>query len=345
MLDTLNDIGRILWNTLGEMAPFLLFGFLMAGLLAVLIPVRQVERHLGGHGFWPVFKAALFGIPLPLCSCSVIPVATSLRKHGASRGAATAFLISTPQTGVDSILVTLSLLGPVFAVFRPLAALVSGLLGGAVVDVLEPHAKDAEAEAARCEDVCCAGNGRGKLGRALLHGFVELPRDIGRPLLVGVVVAGAIGGLVPQNYFVGVGSGVAAILVMMLVGVPIYVCATASIPIALALWTAGVSPGAVLAFLMTGPATNAAGIATIWKILGPRTAVVYLVSVMVTAFGAGLALDHLFALTKAPTGSPMAGMLPEWAKGAGALVLLVVLGFALFRPGPTQHAQEGHSGS
>src|SRR5512136_424986 len=115
------------------MAPYLLFGFLMAGILSVAISPETVERHFGGRGIRPVIKAAVFGVPLPLCSCGVIPVSASLRKHGASRGATTAFLISTPQTGVDSILVTYSLLGGVVAVFRPLAALISGIIGGALV--------------------------------------------------------------------------------------------------------------------------------------------------------------------------------------------------------------------
>ena len=122
-----------LWETLREMAPYLIFGFFVAGVLSVLIQPEVVERHLGGRGLWQVIKAAIFGVPLPLCSCGVIPVAASLRRHGAGSGATTSFLISTPQTGVDSIMVTLSLLGPVFAVFRPLISFVSGLLGGSLV--------------------------------------------------------------------------------------------------------------------------------------------------------------------------------------------------------------------
>ena len=125
------------WAVFGAMAPYLLLGFVVAGLLSVVISPEFVERHLGGRGIWPVIKASAFGVPLPLCSCGVIPVAASLRRHGASKGATTAFLISTPQTGVDSIMVTFSLLGPVYAVFRPVVALISGVFGGAVVTASE----------------------------------------------------------------------------------------------------------------------------------------------------------------------------------------------------------------
>ncbi len=134
MLEMLARIPAEFWNVLGEMAPYLLFGFLAAGFLSVYISTELIEKHLGGRGAWPSIKAAILGIPLPLCSCSVLPVAASLRKHGARRGATTAFLLSTPQTGVDSILVTYSLLGPVFAVFRPIAALIKGILGGILVE-------------------------------------------------------------------------------------------------------------------------------------------------------------------------------------------------------------------
>jgi len=135
MTDFIKLIITDFWDTIAEMSPYLLFGFFVAGLLSVLVSQQLVEKHLGGRGLWPLLKASIFGVPLPLCSCGVIPVSMSLHKHGASKGSTIAFLLSTPQTGVDSIFVTLSLLGPVFAVFRPVAALITGLVGGAVVDV------------------------------------------------------------------------------------------------------------------------------------------------------------------------------------------------------------------
>jgi len=136
MADFVKSIMVDFWGTVAEMSPYLLFGFFMAGFLSVFVSQRLVERHLGGRGLWPLLKASLFGVPLPLCSCGVIPVSMSLRKHGASKGATISFLLSTPQTGMDSIFLTLSLLGPLFAIFRPLAALVTGLVGGGLVDVL-----------------------------------------------------------------------------------------------------------------------------------------------------------------------------------------------------------------
>ena len=155
-------IAAAFWGTLSEMAPYLLFGFLVAGLLSVFVRPALVERHLGARGVLSVLKAAILGVPLPLCSCGVIPVAASLRRHGASRGATASFLISTPQTGVDSILVTYSLLGPVFAVLRPLAALLTGLVGGATVDVLAPDGAADDVPTTPCRAECCAGGTEGR---------------------------------------------------------------------------------------------------------------------------------------------------------------------------------------
>jgi uncharacterized membrane protein YraQ (UPF0718 family) len=280
------------WDTLCEMAPYLLFGFLAAGALSVFVRPQTIERYMGGRGLWSVFKASLFGVPLPLCSCSVIPVAASLRRHGASKGATAAFLLSTPQTGVDSILVTFSLLGPVFALFRPIAAFVSGLLGGAAVEFSSRQDGASESVPA-CHDDCCADHAHGsRLLRMVRYGFLTLPSDIGIALLLGLAVAGGISALIPNDFFLRtVGGGFAAMLLMMAVGIPIYVCATASVPIAAAMMSKGVSPGAALVFLMTGPATNAAGIAAVWRTMGPRTAVVYLAAVAFTALGSGLLLD------------------------------------------------------
>jgi len=322
------------WATLVEMAPYLLFGFLVAGVLSVLIPTRWVEEHLGGRGLLPSLKAAAFGVPLPLCSCGVIPVSASLRRHGASRGATTAFLISTPQTGVDSILVTLSLLGPVFAIFRPFA-LAAGVLGGGIVDALEKDGGAVEADRPpACEDACCSGEGHeSKVMGALRYGFVTLPRDIGRSLLVGLVLAGLITALVPPELAAKVGSGFLGMVVMMALGLPIYVCATASVPIAAALIAKGVSPGAAFVFLMTGPATNAATIATIWKVMGRRTALVYLATVGLSALALGALLDLIYVHTGVAPAAHAHELIPHAVKIASAIALLAVLGAAfLWRP-------------
>jgi len=336
--EVISNIGLQFWNVLRDMSPYLLLGFLVAGLLSVLIRPETIERHLGKGGFLPVLKASIFGVPLPLCSCGVIPVSASLRRHGASRGATTSFLLSTPQTGVDSILVTLSLLGPIFAVFRPLVALVSGLLGGSLVSLITSGEK-METAAPRCEDACCSGELKGgKVARVLRYGFGTLPRDIGKPLVIGLLIAGAITALVPNDFFAEMlGGGIGAMLIMMLVAIPVYVCATASVPVAAALILKGVSPGVALVFLMTGPATNAATIATIWKIMGRRTAITYLATVAVTALAAGLLLDHIYVASSTPVVQSMSWMLPGSVKTISAAVLLAVLAVAFapsFRRSP-----------
>lgn len=323
-----------LWDTLREMAPFLLFGFFVAGVLSVFIQPETVEHHLGGSGFKQVLKAALFGVPLPLCSCGVIPVGASLRRHGASAGATTSFLISTPQTGVDSIMVTLSLLGPVFAIFRPIVSFVSGVFGGALVNAFGPEQNPSQPNGPICVGECCTGTpGQNRFLRAIRYGFITLPRDINRALIVGVMVAGLIAAIVPDDYFSTIlGGGILSMLVMMLVGIPIYVCATASVPIAAALIMKGVSPGAALVFLMTGPATNAATISTVWKTMGRRTAGLYLGTVAGASILAGLLLDVVIS------GAPGAAihaphwMMPGEIKTAAAVVLLGVLLAAFVRP-------------
>ncbi len=319
--------------TLMAMAPYLLFGFVAAGIISVLVAPEQVRRHLGGHGLWPVIKAALFGVPLPLCSCSVIPVMVSLLKHGASRGAATAFLLSTPQTGVDSIVVTYGMLGPVFAIVRPLAAFIAGVLGGSAVALVE--GQDGAGTDTACTDECCTQTNGNRFVRALRFAFVTLPRDLAWPLIVGLTIAGVIAALTPDDYFAGaLGTGIVPMLVMLAVGIPLYVCSTASVPIAVALMAKGLSPGAALVFLIAGAGTNAAGVAAVWKIMGVRTTVIYLVSVALTALTAGGATDALIGVFHAHgmTGVNCGWETPVWIEVSATVLLCAVLGWALLRP-------------
>ncbi len=325
------------WTTLCAMAPYLLAGFLAAGVLSLFIRPEWVERHLGGRGFKPIVKASLFGVPLPLCSCGVIPVAAGLRRHGASRGATVAFLLSTPQTGADNILVVLSLLGPVFALFSPVAAFATGLLGGAVVTLAERADPASAAPAPACADDCCASSGaRRSFAAALHYGFVTLARDVAAPLAVGLLIAGLLTTLVPPDFFTGaLGTGLTGILVMILLGIPVYVCSAGSIPIAAALMLKGVSPGAALAFLITGPVTNAATIATVWKLLGRRTAFLYLATVFAAAIGLGLLLNAVFTLTGISPAPPLADThvhckSPGLFSVLSAVVLLGVLAASFF---------------
>ena len=333
------------WLVLGQMAAYLLAGFLVAGVLSVCISPDWVARHLGRKGVRPVFAASLFGVPLPLCSCGVIPVSASIRRHGASRAATSAFLLSTPQTGVDSIAVTYALLGPVFAVFRPIVALVTGVVGGLLVqwfgdsDGVDEHAAHADGdEPAGCTDACCQSEKHSSaIVRALHYGFVILPRDIGQALLLGILIAGTIAALVTEKQLEAyVGAGFFSILLMMVAGVPLYVCATASVPIAAGLIHMGASPGAALAFLIAGPATNAAALTTIWRLLGRRTALIYLFTVAASALGGGLLLDWLVPVMESapPQLETHVHAVAEggWLAHASAVVLLIVLGYSRWRP-------------
>jgi uncharacterized membrane protein YraQ (UPF0718 family) len=331
MVDFLRTIGLDFWGTLTEMSPYLLFGFGVAGVLSVFINAQRVEQHLGGGGFWQVFKASLFGVPLPLCSCGVIPVSMSLHKHGASKGATVSFLLSTPQTGVDSILVTYSLMGPIFAIFRPLAAFVTGLLGGCLVNAVENHdIRHQPEKKAECTDPCCTNEkAESRLVRAFKHGFVTLPADIGRSMLIGLFIAALIAALVPENYFAdklsGGGNHILSMLIMMVVGIPVYVCATASVPIAVQLIAIGLSPGTAFVFLMTGPATNAATLATLASQVGKRAAAIFLLTVVVSSLAGGLILDAIFQGDVNQIIHAHGFMLPGWFKGICAVVLLGVL--------------------
>jgi len=372
-MNTVLDILVQIWLVLCQMAPYLLFGFFMAGLLSILISPTLVERHLGGGGLWPVLKAALIGVPLPLCSCGVIPVSASLRRHGASRASTISFLISTPETGVDSVVVTYSLLGGVFAVARVIVAFVSGVVGGTLVALLggpekvssrgagvspasgnaQPHGhgahathgQDAHATGEQCVGGCCAPAGRrerlvDKIIRMTRYGFMDLPQDIGKSLLIGLGVAALIT-IIPQDFFpTHLGflwkDKAGQMLLMMLIGIPMYVCATASVPMAMALMMQGISPGAAMVFLMVGPATNAATIAMIWQVMGRRTAIIYVCSVAMVALAAGTMMNTIF-----PTAGPgamamthdhqhMMEHVAPW-QHAAAVVLLAVLLMALVR--------------
>ena len=312
------------WTILREMAPYLLFGFLVAGILSVFITSEMVEKNLGKKGIRSIIKAAIWGIPLPLCSCGVIPVASSLYRHGASRSATTSFLISTPQTGVDSMLITYSMLGPIFTIFRPISAFIAGIIGGIISELINPQSTQ---QINKPSIVATESPDENIIKRILRYGFISLPQDIGKPLLLGLVIAVLISMLIPADFFAGsIGNNFSGMLVMMLVGIPIYVCATASVPIAVALIYAGISPGAALVFLMTGPATNAATISTIWKLLGKKSAVIYLTTVAGCALLSGYLLDlvsgnHINIIQHA--GHQMIS--PIFQDICGVLLLLILL--------------------
>jgi uncharacterized membrane protein YraQ (UPF0718 family) len=287
LLNILNEI----WLVTVAMAPYLLLGFAMAGVLSVLISRDYVRRHLGGQGLMGSVKAALVGVPMPICSCGVIPLAASLRKHGASRGATASFLASTPQTGVDSLMITYALLGWVFAVFRAAVAFISGILCGTAVAWISP---EEEEETEVCQEACCAPSDENMVKRMLSYGFLSLPRDISRSMVIGIILSGILSGLIPDNFFTErMGDSPLTMLLMLAIGIPLYVCSTASVPIALAFIKAGISPGAALVFLITGPATNGATLTTLWKIIGRKQLVVFLITLSVCALIAGFTMNAL----------------------------------------------------
>lgn len=285
---------------LAEMAPYILLGFLIAGLLHAFITPATFARHLSGRGFKSVVKAAAVGVPLPLCSCGVLPAAIAMRRGGASKAASTSFLIATPQTGVDSIAATASLLGPAFAVIRPVAALVTALFGGLAVGKTESGSEKAAADtcsvdaAVAVEEEEYSKSFGAKIVSALRYGFVDLVGSIGGWLVVGLIIAALITVYVPADAFAVLGDRpLLAMLAVLIVAVPMYVCATGSIPIALSLMLKGLSPGTALVLLMAGPAANFASFALISREMGRRAASVYLASIIVGALAFGLAIDYL----------------------------------------------------
>ena len=298
-----NEWGNQTWAVLVEAAPWLLGGFVLAGLIHVLVPIARVTRALGRDGLVGVFKAALLGIPLPLCSCSVIPVAASIRRQGASRGAFVSFLISTPETGVDSIAISYALLGPVLAIVRPVAAFVTAIIAGVLVgrDGVESGELAAESPGDGCGTSCgcetpSADREGSKLVAAIRYGLGEMLADLSPWLVTGFALAGVAAALIPVGFVEAhIGAGPVAMLLMLVVGLPMYVCATSSTPIAAALIARGLSPGAALVFLLAGPATNAATVLVVSRDLGRRGAVVYVATIAVVAVVCGLVVDALVA--------------------------------------------------
>ncbi len=329
---------------LNEMSPYILLGFFIAGLLHVFVEPSMMARHLAGNGFKPVLKSALLGIPLPLCSCGVLPTAVSLRRAGASNAAATSFLIATPQTGVDSIAATWSLLGPAMAVIRPLAALSCSLLGGVTVGKLAPSSAPVpEAEPGEASCGCGGHDSRlghesffGKLMASVKYGFVDMIRHVGKWLVIGLIVAALITVFVPDDFFVGLARyPLLAMLAMVAVAVPMYICATGSIPIALSLMLKGLTPGVAFVMLMAGPAANFASVMVLRKSLGTKATAIYIASVVVTAIAFGLLIDYLLPaswfMPSAVMGSACHGAHAfGWFDTTCSALLVALLGYAFY---------------
>lgn len=324
------EYGGEFWRVTSQLSPWLLLGCLLAGVMHVAIPADLIHKHLGGNRFANVVKAVLLGVPLPLCSCSVLPAGVALKKQGASDGAAVGFLISTPQTGVDSIAVSAAVLGWPFAVLKVVAATVTGLVGGWIANLTAP----AVVPAVRAASGQAATPPRSLPGivRAVLeYGCLEILAGIWRWVLIGLALSALVGTLVPEQSLAGKpwATGLTGMLAMLALGVPLYVCTTGSLPIAAALVRAGMSPGAALVFLMAGPATNAATIGAVWRVFGYRVTAVYLGTIM----AGSMAFGWLFDAVVRPVQGVAAACHDEpvgWLGQASAGVFLALcLGLAL----------------
>ena len=347
--------GQILqasWDLFLEAAPYLFLGILVAGLLYLFLDPRTIAKHLNKGRISSVFKAALLGIPLPLCSCGVLPAAASLRKQGANKGATSAFLISTPESGIDSIALTYALLGPLMTLIRPLAAFITAFAAGIMENLLGwgdrekglPPVVDLVCRV----DGCCDGQDcppeehnkhhslAEKLRKGIRYGFFDLYRELSGWIFVGFLVAGAITLWLPQD-LTGryLGGGFITMLFMLAAGIPTYICATASTPVAAALILKGVSPGAALVFLLAGPATNVASLTVLTRVLGKRGVVIYLGSIAIFAVLFGLATDWLYAFLGISLQSKLVTspgeLLPSWLHLILALLLAILMLFFFVR--------------
>jgi uncharacterized membrane protein YraQ (UPF0718 family)/copper chaperone CopZ len=320
-----------LLNVVCEMAPYLLLGFLIAGMLHVFVPQKFYANYLSRNNKLSVLWAALLGVPLPLCSCGVIPTAIGLKNEKASKGAIASFLIATPQTGIDSILATFSLMGLGFAIIRPVAALVTGVCGGLLVNRLVREDDIRENTTASCQVE--TGN---RIWRVLKYAYYDMIRDIGLRLLIGLIVAALIQVAVPDEFFLSFGSQpLVQMLVILAIAVPMYICSTGSIPVAAALMMKGLSPGAALVMLMAGPAVNLASILVVHKAMGRRFTWIYLMTIVVFAvlFGLLLNASELFtfhsSLFTSNGACCMTSALPSPFKLICATILTLLIIFAL----------------
>ena len=314
-----------------EAAPWLLLGLALAGLIRAWLPEDLARRWLGGSGPWPITKAALVGAPIPVCSCGVVPTALSLRRSGASKGSTVSFLIATPETGVDSVAVTYALMGPFMAIVRPISSVLTAIGVGLAVGAVERREGDAPQAGTVATSGCCKKRETVTLERrsvlsGLHYAFADLYDNIVLWMAVGLVMAGAVVTFVPPTLLAEAGSGLPAKLAMFLVGIPMYICATASTPLAASLLLAGVSPGTVLVFLLAGPATNLGTIGIVRREFGNPTAGAYLAGLAFFSIAAGVGVDALVTAVGIDVATQLGGhhhVVPTWLEYASLSVLIV----------------------
>jgi HflK protein len=376
MVSFLFDVLRETWEILEDASVFLLFGFLLAGLLAVLVPGGLLTRLIGTGKVKSVLWGSVLGAPLPLCSCGVLPTALGLRKEGATPGATVAFLVATPETGVDSISLTYALTDPLMTVFRPVAGVATAIVAGLATNVFgaprsrtrEPHPTpdtiacgdsdryhasedpqgqyDAVGHHHHHEHACEADSpphsGTTHAGavvnatrRIIRYGFVELLDDVSWWLALGIVLSAVAVVAIPAQLFEGSwGGGMISMLLMFILSIPLYTCASSSTPMAAALALKGLSPGAVLVFLLAGPATNISSIVVLLKVLGRRAVTAYLVAVAIVTLAAGFGLNtiyHAWGLDPRTTFGTAAGFVPDFVKTAGAVLLTCLIILSMCR--------------
>lgn len=352
-----------------EMAPYMMLGMLLVGILNTYVRREIIAKYIGKKGFWPVVLASIIGVPLPLCSCGVVPAAIEVKKAGASDGAVVSFLVSTPQTGVDSIIATAGLMGWAMAIFRPIAAFISGIVTGFVVngftkgDAISTDAplqcchEHGEAEHSEntahgechceheqdCENLvldeketqsdCCAHRTappKSKFLRIFTYGFGTFLDDIVIHFIIGLAVAALITALIPDDFFLGLGlsGGILSMIVMALIGIPMYICSTSSIPVALSLMAKGLSMGAGFVFLFAGPVTNIASLTVLAKVLGKKVLGIYIGCVFVMAIIFGLIFDVVADALKLTFEMKMAhehGGTSVWIYILGGIFLAIML--------------------
>lgn len=360
MIEFLARVAAETWSIMEEASVFLLLGFVLGGVLAVLVPQQLIVRLLGRGRISSVLWASAIGVPLPLCSCGVLPAALRLSKQGATKGATVSFLISTPETDIDAIALTYGLMGPRFAVFRAVAGVLTAIVGGIATNLFgdrrrQPGSEPAPtptpipsaAEAtARLSDGRHAVTSVERVRHVFRHAFGEMLDEIAHWLVIGIVVAALITVLVPPSLIERyLGGGLVTMLVMLVIAIPVYTCASASTPIAAALILKGLDPGAALVFLLAGPATNIGAVIVLLKFLGARVVTIYLASIAVVSVLAGYVLNWLFGrwqFNPVADISAASGLVPDALKVAGAVVLTALLARSLWRtPVPEEWRRVG----
>jgi len=348
------------WEIYQSAALYMLFGFFVAGILRTVIPTGKVGALLGGGTFRPVFLSAFIGIPIPLCSCGVIPAAAGLRRQGASKGATLSFLISTPESGVDSISISYALLDPLMTIARPVTGFLTAMVAGITENVLGRRTAPPASSilgSTGCNGRCCASSFSSggcaappleavekntfhllikKIGSGLRYAFSELLGDVGKWFIIGILIAGGITLLIPDTVFSTISENeFLAMVIAMAVGIPMYVCATSSTPIAAALILKGLNPGAALVFLMLGPATNIASISMLYGLLGKRSLAIYLGSMIVCALFFGFLVDWLYGflgMTPTAVTGQASEIIPKVVETGAAVVLGALLIYSIVKP-------------